>query len=130
MAADPVRVRRCADHRRTLGSIAWKYRANSPWRNLFDELDSFQTAHKRLIGWTVDDTWGLIPTDEISHDRPLGIAHVRAGPAAPGQQAGRPWSRTCGRVSQVALTRQHHPIEYRLPPPPSPWSRRRGRCAC
>lgn len=80
-------------------------------RDLPDELGSFQTAHKRLIGWTVDDTWELILTNEIPHDRPLGIAHVRAGPGAPGRQEGRPWSRTCGRGSQVAVTRQHHPIE-------------------
>ncbi|MFG5720561.1 transposase, partial [Streptomyces murinus] len=34
MPADPVRGRRWADHRRTLEAIAWKYRTNSPWRDL------------------------------------------------------------------------------------------------
>lgn len=56
MPADPVRGRRWADHRRTLEAIAWKYRTNSPWRDLPEELGSFQTAHKRLIRWAVDVT--------------------------------------------------------------------------
>ncbi len=60
MLADPVRGRRWADHRRNLEAIAWKYRTNSPWRDLPDELGSFQTAHKRLIRWAVDGTWEMI----------------------------------------------------------------------
>lgn len=60
MPADPVRGRRWADHRRTLEAIAWKYRTNSPWRDLPDELGSFQTAHKRLIRWAVDGTWEML----------------------------------------------------------------------
>lgn len=57
MLADPVRGRRWADHSRTLEAIAWKYRTGSPWRDLPDELGSFQTAHKRLIRWALDGTW-------------------------------------------------------------------------
>jgi transposase len=60
MPADPVRGRRWADHRRTLEAIAWKYRTNSPWRDLPDQFGSFQTAHKRLIRWAVDGTWEMI----------------------------------------------------------------------
>ncbi|MGW5617130.1 IS5 family transposase [Streptomyces sp. NPDC003877] len=60
MPADPARGRRWADHRRTLEAIAWKYRTNSPWRDLPDELGSFQTAHKRLIRWAIDGTWEMI----------------------------------------------------------------------
>ncbi|WP_434099907.1 IS5 family transposase [Streptomyces viridosporus] len=60
MPTDPVRGRRWADHRRTLEAIAWKYRTNSPWRDLPEELGSFQTAHKRLIRWAVDGTWEMI----------------------------------------------------------------------
>ncbi|MEU2338741.1 IS5 family transposase [Streptomyces sp. NPDC013172] len=60
MPTDPVRGRRWADHRRTLEAIAWKYRINSPWRDLPDELGSFKTAHKRLIRWAVDGTWEKI----------------------------------------------------------------------
>ncbi|MFF4246949.1 IS5 family transposase [Streptomyces sp. NPDC001822] len=60
MPADPVRGRRWADHRRTLEAIAWKYRTCSPWRDLPDELGSFQTAHKRLIRWAMDGTWERI----------------------------------------------------------------------
>ncbi|MFE7509671.1 IS630 family transposase [Streptomyces sp. NPDC057540] len=56
MPADPVRGRRWADHRRTLEAIAWKYRTCSPWRDLPDELGSYQTAYKRLIRWAVDGT--------------------------------------------------------------------------
>ncbi|MFE7581114.1 IS5 family transposase [Streptomyces gardneri] len=62
MPADPVRGRRWADHRRTLEAIAWKYRTCLPWRDLPDELGSFQTAHKRLIRWAVDGTWERILT--------------------------------------------------------------------
>ncbi|MFI5831502.1 IS5 family transposase [Streptomyces sp. NPDC051578] len=62
MPADPVRGRPWADHRRTLEAIAWKYRTNSPWRDLPDELGSYQTAHKRLIRWAVDGTWEQILT--------------------------------------------------------------------
>lgn len=62
MPADPVRGRRWADHRRTLEAIAWKYRTCSLWRDLPDELGSFQTAHKRLIRWAVDGTWERILT--------------------------------------------------------------------
>lgn len=57
MPADPVRGRRWADRRRTLEAIAWKYRTCSPWRDLAEELGSFQIAHKRLIRWAVDGTW-------------------------------------------------------------------------
>ncbi|MFE0516900.1 IS5 family transposase [Streptomyces sp. NPDC058794] len=60
MPADPVRGRRWADHRRTLEAIAWKYRTCSPWRDLPEELGSFQTAHKRLIRWAMDGTWARI----------------------------------------------------------------------
>ncbi|MFL9680555.1 IS5 family transposase [Streptomyces sp. KL110A] len=60
MPADPVRGRRWADHRRTLEAIAWKYRTGSPWRDLPDELGSFQTAHKRLLRWAVEGTWERI----------------------------------------------------------------------
>lgn len=56
MPADPVRGRRWADHRRTLEAIARKYRTCSPWRDLTDELGSFQTALKRLLRWAVDGT--------------------------------------------------------------------------
>ncbi|MDQ1064563.1 transposase [Streptomyces canus] len=55
-----ARGRRWADHRGTLEAIAWKYRANSPWRDTPEELGSFQTAHKRLIRWAVDGTWEKI----------------------------------------------------------------------
>lgn len=58
--ADPVRGRRWADHRRTSEAIAWKYRTHSPWRDLPDELGSFQTARKRLIRWALDGTWERI----------------------------------------------------------------------
>ena len=68
MPADPVRGRRWADHRRTLEAIAWKYRTNSPWRDLPDELGSFKTAHKGLIRWAVDGTWETILTAVLAAD--------------------------------------------------------------
>ncbi|MEV6539043.1 transposase [Streptomyces sp. NPDC051665] len=37
LPADPVRGRRWADHRRALGTHAWKYRTRSPWRDRPDE---------------------------------------------------------------------------------------------
>ncbi|MFI7340735.1 IS5 family transposase [Streptomyces sp. NPDC050085] len=60
MPANPVRGRRWADHRRTLEAIAWKCRTGSPWRDLPDELGAFQTAHKWLLRWAMDGTWGRI----------------------------------------------------------------------
>ncbi|ALP00128.1 transposase [Streptomyces hygroscopicus subsp. limoneus] len=66
MPADPVRGRRWADHRRTLEAIAWKYRTNSPWRDLPAEPGPFQTAHKRLIRWALDGTWEMIPAAVLS----------------------------------------------------------------
>ncbi|MER7959523.1 IS5 family transposase [Streptomyces sp. NPDC096030] len=60
MPADPLPGRRWADHRRTMEAITWKYRTASPWRDLPDELGSFQTAHKRLFRWAVDGTWERI----------------------------------------------------------------------
>lgn len=65
MPADPVRGRRWADHRRTLEAIVWKYRTGSPWRDLPDELGSFQTAHKRLLRWAVDGAF-LAAADEAA----------------------------------------------------------------
>lgn len=60
MPADPVHGRRWADHRRTLEAIAWKYRTDSPWRGLPDELGLFQTAHKRVINGPPTGTWQRI----------------------------------------------------------------------
>ncbi|MER5619354.1 transposase, partial [Streptomyces sp. NPDC002215] len=63
MLADPVRGRRWADHRRTLGGIAWKYRTGSPWLDLPDELGSFQTGLDPRPGserfrWSRKGSWG------------------------------------------------------------------------
>lgn len=38
MPTDPVRGQRWANHRGTLEATAWKYRTNSPWRDLPEEL--------------------------------------------------------------------------------------------
>ncbi len=93
MPADPVRGRRWADHRRTLEAIAWKYRTNSPRRDLPDELGPFQTAHKRLIRWGVDGTWEMIlaavlaaadANDEIDRTVSVDSTVVRAHQHAAG----------------------------------------------
>ncbi|MEU8869521.1 IS5 family transposase [Streptomyces umbrinus] len=112
MPADPVRGRRWADHRRTLEAIAWKYRTNSPWRDLPDELGSFQTAHKRLIRWAVDGTWEMILTavlssadadDDIDWTVSVDSTVVRAHQHAAGAvKRGRP---TPGEPSDHALGR-------------------------
>ncbi|MFJ6754657.1 IS5 family transposase [Streptomyces sp. NPDC091273] len=118
MPADPVRGRRWADHRRTLEAIAWKYRTNSPWRDLPDELGPFQTAHKRLIRWAVDGTWEMIlasvlaaadADDDIdwtvSVDSTVVRAHQHAGGArkkgrlAPGEPADHALGRSRGGLS-------------------------------
>ncbi|WP_437087705.1 IS5 family transposase [Streptomyces sp. enrichment culture] len=100
MPADPVRGRRWADHRRTLEAIAWKYRTNSPWRDLPDELGPFQTAHKRLIRWAVDGTWEAIlaavlaaadAADDIDWTVSVDSTVVRAHQHAAGaRKKGRP----------------------------------------
>nr|WP_268250792.1 IS5 family transposase [Streptomyces djakartensis] len=118
MPADPVRGRRWADHRRTLEAIAWKYRTNSPWRDLPEELGSFQTAHKRLIRWAVDGTWEKIfaavlaaadAVDDIgwtvSVDSTVVRAHQHAagalkrGPQAENEPADHALGRSCGGLS-------------------------------
>ncbi|MFG3270003.1 IS5 family transposase [Streptomyces luteogriseus] len=118
MPADPVRGRRWADHRRTLEAIAWKYRTNSPWRDLPDKLGSFQTAHKRLIRWAVDGTWEMIlaavlaaaDADDdldwtVSVDSTVVRAHQHAagarkrGPAHSGEPADHALGRSRGGLS-------------------------------
>ncbi|MFF7274451.1 IS5 family transposase [Streptomyces griseorubiginosus] len=118
MPADPVRGRRWADHRRTLEAIAWKYRTNSPWRDLPAELGSFKTAHKRLIRWAVDGTWEMIlaavlaaadADDDIdwtvSVDSTVVRAHQYAagapqkGAAHPGEPADHALGRSRGGLS-------------------------------
>lgn len=91
MPADPVRGRRWADHRRTLEAIVWKYRTCSPWRDLPDELGSFQTAHKRLIRWAVDGAWERILAAVLAAadaDADIGWLCLTAQPA-PGDD---PWA--------------------------------------
>ncbi|QER90282.1 transposase (plasmid) [Streptomyces tendae] len=49
-----------------------KYRTCSPWRDLPDELGSFQTAHNGHIKWAVDGTWArtwqLLATSDAYDD--------------------------------------------------------------
>ncbi|MET8047802.1 IS5 family transposase [Streptosporangium sp. NPDC005286] len=119
---DPVRGRRWADHRRTLEAIAWKYRTCSPWRDLPDELGSFQTAHKRLIRWAVDGTWTKIltavpaaaDTDDgldwtVPVDSTVVRAHQHAAGARKKRAAGRdePDHHALGRSRGGLSTKAH-----------------------
>ncbi len=103
MPADPVRGRRWADHRRTLEAIVWKYRTGSPWRDLPDELGSFQTAYKRLLRWASDGTWERIlsaflqrPTRLLTSAgpcqwTPLSARHISTPPEpGPGHRSAGP----------------------------------------
>ncbi|MFJ7150673.1 IS5 family transposase [Streptomyces sp. NPDC100445] len=122
MPADPVRGRRWADHRRTLEVIAWKYRTNSPWRDLPDELGSFQTAHKRLIRWAVDGTWEKIlaavlaasdAADDIDWTVSVDSTVVRAHQHAAGARkkgatcSGEPADHALGRSRGGLSTKVH-----------------------
>ncbi|MGW6613225.1 IS5 family transposase [Streptomyces erythrochromogenes] len=122
MPADPVRGRRWADHRRTLEAIAWKYRTNSPWRDLPDELGPFQTAHKRLIRWAVDGTWEAIlaavlaaadAADDIDWTVSVDSTVVRAHQHAAGARkkgatgAGEPADHALGRSRGGLSTKVH-----------------------
>ncbi|MEV0375845.1 IS5 family transposase [Streptomyces sp. NPDC050636] len=121
MPADPVRGRRWADHRRTLEAIAWKYRTSSPWRDLPDELGSFQTAHRRLIRWAVDGTWERIlaamlaaadADDDIdwavSVDSTVVRAHQHAaGARKKGARSGEPADHALGRSRGGLSTKVH-----------------------
>ncbi|WP_420714598.1 IS5 family transposase [Streptomyces sp. NRRL WC-3723] len=100
-----------------LSAIAWKYRTNSPWRDLPAALGPFQTAHKRLIRWAVDGTWEMIlaavlsaadADDAIDWAVSVGSAVIRAHqhaagarkrgrPAPVNQPTSRPRSRTLSR---------------------------------
>ncbi|MEU8472076.1 IS5 family transposase [Streptomyces sp. NPDC029006] len=121
MPADPVRGRRWADHRRTLEAIAWKYRTNSPWRDLPEELGPFQTAHKRLIRWAVDGTWERIlaavlaaaDVDDdidwtVSVDSTVIRAHQHAaGARKRGARSGEPADHALGRSRGGLSTKVH-----------------------
>lgn len=131
MPADPVRGRRWADHRRTLEAIAWKYRTNSPWRDLPDELGSFQTAHKRLIRWAVDGTWEMILTavlasadagDDIDWTVSVDSTVVRAHQHAAGAlkrgaaRTGEPADHALGRSRGGLSTKVHLAADGRARP--------------
>ncbi|MFE0677583.1 IS5 family transposase [Streptomyces sp. NPDC058867] len=130
MPADPVRGRRWDDHRRTLEAIAWKYRTNSPWRDLPDELGSFQTAHKRLIRWAVDGTWEMIlaavlaaadADDDIdwtvSVDSTVVRAHQHAaGALKRGAHCGEPADHALGRSRSGLSTKVHLAADGRARP--------------
>ncbi|WP_406375461.1 IS5 family transposase [Streptomyces virginiae] len=122
MPADPVRGRRWADHRRTLEAIAWKYRTNSPWRDLPSELGPFQTAHKRLVRWAVDGTWERIlasvlaaadAADDIDWTVSVDSTVVRAHQHAAGalkkgrRDAGEPADHALGRSRGGLSTKVH-----------------------
>ncbi|MFD9261043.1 IS5 family transposase [Streptomyces sp. NPDC059538] len=130
MPADPVRGRRWADHRRTLEAIAWKYRTNSPWRDLPDELGSFQTAHKRLVRWAVDGTWERIlasvlaaadAADDIdwtvSVDSTVVRAHQHAaGALKMGRRRREPADHALGRSRGGLSTKVHLAADGRARP--------------
>lgn len=138
MPADPVRGRRWADHRRTLEAIAWKYRTDSPRRDLPDELGSFQTAHKRLIRWAVDGTWERIlaavlaaaDADDdlawtVSVDSTVVRAHQHAfGASKKGaSHSGEPADHAPGRSRGGLSTKVHLAADGRARPLPEPGSR-------
>ncbi|WP_437087135.1 IS5 family transposase [Streptomyces sp. enrichment culture] len=130
MPADPVRGRRWADHRRTLEAIAWKYRTNSPWRDMPDELGSFKTAHKRLIRWALDGTWEMIlaavlaaadADDDIdwtvSVDSTVVRAHQHAaGARKKGAVHGEPADHAIGRSRGGLSTKVHLAADGRARP--------------
>ncbi|WP_375803486.1 IS5 family transposase [Streptomyces sp. A012304] len=130
MPADPVRGRRWADRRRTLEAIAWKYRTCSPWRDLPDELGSFQTAHKRLIRWAVDGTWERILTAvlaaadadtdigwTVSVDSTVCRAHQHAaGARKKGLPAAEPDDHALGRSRGGLSTKGHLASDSRARP--------------
>ncbi|GHA56668.1 hypothetical protein GCM10010345_71470 [Streptomyces canarius] len=137
MPADPVRGRRWVDHRRTVEAIAWKYRTNSPWRDLPGELGPFQTAHQRLIRWAVDGTWEMIlaavlaaadADDDIdwtvSVDSTVIRAHQHAagarkrGAARSGESADHALGRSRGGLSTKCTWPRT--VEHGLWPSPSP----------
>ncbi|MFE1873781.1 IS5 family transposase [Streptomyces sp. NPDC059496] len=108
MPADPVRGRRWADRPRTPEAIAWKYRTNSPWRDLPGELGPFRTTHKRLVGWAADGTWERVlaaadAADDIDWTVSVDSAVVRAHQHAAGalnkgrRDAGEPVDHALGR---------------------------------
>ncbi|WP_436844738.1 IS5 family transposase [Streptomyces longwoodensis] len=130
MPADPVRGRRWADHRRTLEAIAWKYRTNSPWRDLPEELGPFQTAHKRLIRWAIDGTWETIlaavlaaadADDDIdwtvSVDSTVVRAHQHAaGALKKGRPTAEPVDHALGRSRGGLSTKVHLAADGRARP--------------
>lgn len=45
------------DHRRTLEAIIWRFRTGSPWRDLPDAFDAYQSVWQRHRLWSTDGTY-------------------------------------------------------------------------
>lgn len=130
MPADPVRGRRRADRRRTLGEIAWKYRTRSPLRDLPEGPDPFQTAPKRLLRRVGDGTGsGSSSPSRLHRMQPTTSAGPRrwtrpcAGPTstppAPAEgdrSRGEPDGHTTGRSRGGLSTEVHLPSGARARP--------------
>lgn len=51
------RGNRFGDHRMILEAIAWRFRTDSPWRDLPAEFGPWQTVWKRHHRWSLDGTY-------------------------------------------------------------------------
>ncbi|MEU0030643.1 transposase [Streptomyces sp. NPDC006335] len=94
LPANPVRGR-WADHRRTSDAIAWKYRTCSPWRDLPDELGSFQTAHKRPRRHRRPPQWRLPGQTPSARPRRTDWSPPRVG----GRRSSTPGARLACRTA-------------------------------
>ena len=49
-----------ADHRRTLNAVFWIARTGAPWRDLPEELVSWNSVHRQYRRWTAAELWDLL----------------------------------------------------------------------
>ena len=91
------------DHRRTLEGIIWRFRTESPWRDLHDHFGAWQCVAERHLRWSKDGTYASIfaavgseqdPNPDadllayLSVDSTVVRAHQHAAGARPGALTG------------------------------------------
>jgi len=56
----PLRGRPPRNHRRTLDAVFWIARTGAPWRDLPEELGTWNSVHRQYRRWTASGLWDLM----------------------------------------------------------------------
>ena len=57
---NPRRGQAWREHRAVLNAILWKLSTGTPWRDLPERYQPWQTPAARLLRWQRDGTWGKV----------------------------------------------------------------------